>query len=58
MLQEIKDQLNRMEETQKEILRQLGQPGGWEQGGSRTLYDLTAAVAEKQGVPNTKDTLA
>ncbi|MDJ0010089.1 peptidoglycan DD-metalloendopeptidase family protein [Gordonia alkanivorans] len=37
--------------------RDSGQYPGFEQGGSRTLYDLTAAVAEKQGVPNTRDTL-
>lgn len=29
---------------------------GWEQGGQRTLYDLTAALAAKGGVPNTHDT--
>lgn len=31
--------------------------GGWPQGGKRTLYDLTAAIAEIEGVPNTRDTL-
>ena len=41
----------------KDILFQLGQPGGHPQGGSRTLYDLASAVAEKNGVPNTYDTL-
>jgi len=51
-------QLNRIEDQQVEILKQLGQPGGWPQGGDRTLYDLTAAVAEVEGVPNTRDTLA
>ena len=56
--QQTKDQLNRIERNQEEILRQLGQPGGWEQGGSRTLYDLTAAVAAKHDVPNTRDTLS
>lgn len=54
---EDKKQLNRIEDTLAEVLRQLGQPGGWEQGGGRTLYDLTAAVAEIEGVPNTRDTL-
>ena len=42
---------------QAELLVQLGQPGGHPQGGGRTLYDLTAAVAEIEGVPNTRDTL-
>lgn len=42
---------------QAEILVQFGQPGGHPQGGGRTLYDLTAAVAEIEGVPNTRDTL-
>lgn len=41
----------------KQILFQLGQPGGHPQGGSRTLYDLAAAVAEIEGVPNTYDTM-
>lgn len=40
------------------IERQLGHPGGWPQGGKRTLYDLTAAAAEKVGVPNTTDTMS
>lgn len=31
--------------------------GGWPQGGKRTLYDLAAAIAEIEGVPNTRDTL-
>lgn len=30
---------------------------GFVQGGKRTLYDLTAAVAEKAGVEGTKDTM-
>lgn len=54
----IMNELREVKATQKEILRQLGQPGGWPQGGNRTLYDMTAAVAEKQGVPGTFDTLA
>lgn len=29
---------------------------GWSQGGGRTLYDLTAAIAEGQGVPGAHDT--
>ena len=29
---------------------------GWVQGGQRTLYDLTAALAARGGVPNTFDT--
>lgn len=29
---------------------------GWPQGGQRTLYDLAAALAAKNGVPNTHDT--
>lgn len=44
------------------IFDQLTGPGGgfkgWEQGGGRTLYDLTAASAAKQGVPGTRDTKA
>lgn len=50
--------LNEIQTTQREILRQLGQPGGWPQGGRRTLYDLTSAIAEKQSIPHTYDTLA
>lgn len=42
----------------KDIMVQLGQPGGHPQGGSRTLYDVASAVAAKSGVPNTYDTLA
>lgn len=57
MSEDLKRQLDRIEKNQIHILRQLGQPGGWEQGGSRTLYDLTAAVAEKEGVPGTRDTM-
>ena len=44
-------------DTNREILRQLGMPGGHPQGGKRTLYDLTSAIAEIEGVPNTRDTL-
>lgn len=44
-------------QKQAEIMVQFGQPGGHPQGGGRTLYDLTAAVAEIEGVPNTRDTL-
>lgn len=29
---------------------------GWEQGGQRTLYDLTSALAAKAEVPGTRDT--
>lgn len=36
--------------------RNAGQYGGFEQGGNRTLYDLTAANAAKNGVPGTRDT--
>lgn len=35
-----------------------GDYAGFPQGGRRTLYDLTAATAEKVGVPATKDTKA
>lgn len=42
------------------IRDQLTGPGsnypGWPHGGGRTLYDLTAAIAEVEGVPGTKDT--
>lgn len=58
VLEQVLDKLNRIESNQKEILRQLGQPGGWDQGGKRTLYDLAAAVAAKHDVPDTRDTLA
>lgn len=51
------ERLNRVLENTESILYQLGQPGGHPQGGSRTLYDLTAAVAEVEGVPNTRDTM-
>ncbi|WP_115685958.1 peptidoglycan recognition protein family protein [Corynebacterium senegalense] len=34
-----------------------GGSGGWPQGGKRTLYDLASAIAEIEGVPNTRDTL-
>ncbi len=37
--------------------RDAGQYGGFEQGGNRTLYDLTAAVAAETGVAGTRDTL-
>lgn len=50
-------QLNRIEDTLENVMYQLGQPGGHPQGGGRTLYDLTAAVAEIEGVPGTRDTL-
>lgn len=49
--------LKEIRDNTREILRQLGQPGGWKQGGNRTLYDLAAAIAEVEGVPNTYDTL-
>lgn len=29
---------------------------GWPQGGGRSLYDLTSAIAEIEGVPGTRDT--
>lgn len=58
VLKQVIDKLDRIERNQKEIMRQLGQPGGWEQGGKRTLYDLAAAVAAKNGVPNTHDTMS
>lgn len=54
---EQQQQLNRIEDTLENIMYQFGQPGGHPQGGGRTLYDLTAAVAEIEGVPNTHDTL-
>ena len=42
------------------IRDQLCGPGsgfpGWSQTGGRTLTDTVAAIAEKQGVPNTRDT--
>ena len=42
------------------IRDQLTGPGsaapGWPQGGNRTLYDLTAAIAEVEGVTGTRDT--
>lgn len=47
----------------KEIRYQLtgstkpGEFPGLPQSGGRTLYDLTSAVAEVEGVPNTRDTL-
>lgn len=55
---EILAKLNEVQTTLREVLRQLGQPGGWPQGGRRTLYDLTSAIAEKQSIPHTYDTLA
>lgn len=42
----------------RDQLAGIGGGGGWPQGGDRTLYDLVAAIAEKQGIPNTFDTLA
>lgn len=58
------DQINHLHATLQEvlknqviILRQLGLPKAWEQGGNRTLYDVAAATANKVGVPNTYDTL-
>lgn len=54
----IEQRLANIERQNAEILRQLGQPGGWPQGGSRTLYDLAAASAEKLQVPDCHDTLA
>ena len=43
------------------IRDQLCGPGsgypGWPQTGGRTLTDTVAAIAEKQGVPNAKDTM-
>lgn len=44
-------------QTLADIMVQLGQPGGHPQGGSRTLYDMTAAVAQAVNIPNTYDTL-
>lgn len=35
--------------------RNAGQYGGWPQSGNRTLLDLTAAIAQKAGVPDTTD---
>lgn len=35
--------------------RDKGQYPGWEQSGHRTLLDLTAAIAAKQGIPGTSD---
>lgn len=54
----ILSELQEVRNTQREILRQLGQPGGWPQGGRRTLYDLTSAIAEKQEISHTYDTLS
>lgn len=34
-----------------------GQFPGLPQSGGRTLYDLASAIAEIEGVPNTRDTL-
>ncbi|MBA4505835.1 N-acetylmuramoyl-L-alanine amidase, partial [Corynebacterium sanguinis] len=36
---------------------ELGQFPGLPQSGGRTLYDLASAIAEIEGVPNTRDTL-
>jgi hypothetical protein len=53
-------QLDRIEKKLDLVLDQLVGPGfgGWNQGGSRTLYDLTAAAAAKQGVAGARDTKA
>lgn len=56
-MSEVTELLKEIKAQNAEILRQLGQPGGWPQGGGRTLYDLAAAIAEVEGVHNTKDTL-
>ena len=43
----------------KLVLDQIAGPKdftGWPQGGGRTLYDLTSAIAEVEGVPGTRDT--
>lgn len=62
------DQLRRITEKLDTIIAQGnfisaqlagdGGAGGWPQGGGRTLYDLAAAIAEIEGVPNTRDTVA
>lgn len=57
-LNEILENTKTIKNQNNEILKQLGQPGGWPQGGGRTVYDLISAVAEIEGVPNTRDTLA
>lgn len=51
------EQANRIEHKLDLILDQLAGENwkGWEQGGGRTLYDLTAAAAEKVGVPGAYD---
>lgn len=36
----------------------IGGAGGWPQGGDRTLYDLVAAIAARQGIAGAFDTLA
>lgn len=54
---EIMKKLEGIESTQREILRQLGQPGGWPQGGNRTAYDLLSAIAAKQDISGTFDKL-
>ncbi|WP_158645145.1 N-acetylmuramoyl-L-alanine amidase [Tsukamurella conjunctivitidis] len=53
-------QLDRIEKKLDLILDQLVGPGfkGWNQGGGRTLYDLTAASAAKQGIAGARDTKA
>lgn len=51
-------QLDEILSRLQHIEAQLGDPGGWPQGGGRTLYDLAAAIASKLDVPNTRDTLA
>lgn len=56
-LNEVLENTRQIKDTQAEILRQLGQPGGWPQGGGRTLYDLTSAIAEVGGVTGARDTL-
>lgn len=55
------EQFRRITEKLDTIIAQLagnGGAGGWPQGGGRTLYDLAAAIAEVEGVPNTRDTVA
>ena len=42
----------------RDQLAGIGGGGGWPQGGDRTLYDLVAAIAQKQGVDGAFDTLA
>lgn len=59
-----KAQADRIESMLRVLLEQVAgretngiqEFNGWEQGGQRTLYDLTAANAAKAGVPGTRDT--